>query len=85
MEEAFRCHAIAAIVGEFGRAKNSLDLTVPRRLALVWPAKAASSGSSGSARPHLRDDNSLCAGVIVLDRARQSPKTVEVSLLLEMT
>ena len=35
MEEAFRCHAIAAIVGEFGRAKNSLDLTVPRRLALV--------------------------------------------------
>jgi hypothetical protein len=35
MEEALRCRAIAAVVGEFAREKNTLDLTMLRRLALA--------------------------------------------------
>lgn len=35
MEEALRCRAIAAVVGEFARATSTLDLTMLRRLALA--------------------------------------------------
>lgn len=35
MEEALRCRAVAAVVGEFAREKSSLDLTMLRRLALA--------------------------------------------------
>jgi protein ImuA len=35
MEEALRCRAIAAVVAEFAREKNTLDLTMLRRLALA--------------------------------------------------
>ncbi|MEZ5891233.1 MAG: hypothetical protein R3D52_13910 [Xanthobacteraceae bacterium] len=35
MEEALRCRAVAAVVGEFAREKNTLDLTMLRRLALA--------------------------------------------------
>jgi protein ImuA len=35
MEEALRCRAVAAVVGEFARATNTLDLTMLRRLALA--------------------------------------------------
>ena len=35
MEEALRCRAIAAVVGEFARATSTLDLTMLRRLSLA--------------------------------------------------
>ena len=35
MEEALRCRAVAAVVGEFARATSTLDLTMLRRLALA--------------------------------------------------
>ena len=35
MEEALRCRAVVAVVGEFARATSTLDLTMLRRLALA--------------------------------------------------